>query len=73
MHKAFYSVQAYFEGFPDYLACYRAHSRREASRVYGNMLTDYPGAIVTLNRRVFRDGRWVSTTNHNTRGRVCYY
>ena len=47
MHKAFYSIQAYHEGEPGYLACYHAHSRREASRVYGNMLTDYPGAIVT--------------------------
>ena len=81
--KKVYYVQAYMPptvpgNDSKYLASVRCPSRREATRVFGQMRTAFPAATVTLNRQVphpsagkRRDGvyrHFVTTTHHHITG-----
>jgi hypothetical protein len=77
MRKAFYQLQAY-EGQPGdtaYLAARRVTSRRQAKKWFGVYRSKYPGAMVTLNRRVIlrpgTESTWaevITTTHHHKEG-----
>lgn len=74
--KSFYVVEAYRESDPRSLAHARTCSRKQASTVFGNLRTRFPGATVTLNRKVPTPGTvapgetrtWKTTTHRHIDG-----
>lgn len=78
LRRSFYVVTAYRESAPGSLAEKRLCSRKRASTVFGNLRTQFPGATVTLNRKVPTPGTlgsgepptWKTTTHRHIDGAI---